>query len=115
MSTFVRFLRNPPAAVAARTHSSLTRNDHVALLRRPEVYRRRERLRVTLQLDVLPGVAAHQLIRNGQHRRNCNAVRLGLGSVADGGRATPTPCRDGFYIGRRRPSIFTGLVRFVEA
>lgn len=50
----------------------LTRNDHVALFSGPKVYGRWKRFGVTLQLNILPDVATHQLIRNGQHRWNCN-------------------------------------------
>lgn len=63
------FFRDPRATSAK---STLTRDDHVALLRGPEVYGRRERLGVALQLDVLSDVAAHQLVGNGQHRRDCD-------------------------------------------
>lgn len=70
MSTLVHFLHDP--ARLPRIWS-LTRNDHVALLGRPEIYGRRERFGVTLQLDILTDISANQLIGNGQHRRNCNA------------------------------------------
>lgn len=72
MSTLVHFFHNPARLPRIR---SLTRNDHVALLGRPKVYGRRKRFGVTFQLDVLTDISAHQLIRNGQHRRNCNAYK----------------------------------------
>jgi len=55
ISTFVHFLHNPVTSL-------LTRDDHVALFRRPKVYGRRERFGMTFQLDVLTNIAAHQLI-----------------------------------------------------
>lgn len=69
MSNFDRF-----SPGSHRDHT-LTRDDHIALLRGPEIYGRRERLGVALQLDILSQVTAHQLVRYGQHRRDCKDTR----------------------------------------
>lgn len=69
MSNFDRF-----SPGSHRDHT-LTRDDHIALLRGPEIYGRRERLGVALQLDILSQVTAHQLVRDGQHRRDCKDTR----------------------------------------
>jgi hypothetical protein len=68
----VRLVRRRPHRVLRVVLGALV--DHVAVLARPVVERRRVRLRVALERHAGPDRRAHQLVRDPQHRRNCNCV-----------------------------------------
>jgi hypothetical protein len=59
---------------------TVTCDDHVSLLIRPIVKGSWERLCVTMKLNCLRDKCALQLIRYGQHRRNCNHSKYKVGT-----------------------------------
>jgi hypothetical protein len=64
----VRLVRRRPHRVLRVVLGALV--DHVAVLARPVVQRRRVRLRVALERHAGPDWSTHQLVRNPQHRWN---------------------------------------------